>query len=244
MCAALTDDDMLNRCSTNWAFLTGSSVDPEVILEIAATIYPVEGGAIAPDALIQHPVNRFVQRGCLFCRHTVRRSQRMQFCHMQGLIGIDVAQSGNERLIEQQWLELSSLLVQRGVQPLYGELGAQGFWSQPAEHVVRCCCKPDATKLARIIEDQFLVAGQTNYKPVVQLRPAPAVPDEQVAAHAQMDEQAEIGELENAILCPPADIDHFLSLDLLLELSRRREGQRARPEQVSGQDCPPNQIWL
>ena len=52
MCAALTDKNSFDLCATYRAFLTFAIVHSKIILEFAASVDPVEGGAVAADALI------------------------------------------------------------------------------------------------------------------------------------------------------------------------------------------------
>jgi len=52
MCAALADKNALDPCAADGTFLILTCVDPEIILELAAAVDPVEGGPVAADTLI------------------------------------------------------------------------------------------------------------------------------------------------------------------------------------------------
>ena len=70
------------------------------------------------------------------------------------------------------------------------------------------------------------------------------ISDEQVTAHAQMDNEVEILKLDMEILCAATYINDLLPLDLFLEFFGRRRGKRAVPAQVSGKDRFADQGWL
>ena len=54
MCSALPNHDPFNLRSANAAGFAGALVNAEIILEISAAINPIDTGAIAADALIEH----------------------------------------------------------------------------------------------------------------------------------------------------------------------------------------------
>ena len=56
MGAALTDNDPLDRCSTDRTGLPGSLVHVKGILEISSAVDPVNAGAIAADAFFSASV--------------------------------------------------------------------------------------------------------------------------------------------------------------------------------------------
>ena len=59
----------------------------------------------------------------------------MQLRQMQRLIGVDVAKSGNEGLIEEQRLQSATTRVQGQVEAADGETALQRFRTEPAGHV-------------------------------------------------------------------------------------------------------------
>ena len=69
MCAALTNDDSLNLRAADGAGFALTVVHPKIILILTAAIDPVDGGAVAADAFLQHLADRFAQRLSLLRRH-------------------------------------------------------------------------------------------------------------------------------------------------------------------------------
>ena len=108
---ALAYDQPLDLRAANRAGLSLAVVHPEIILEFAAAIDPVNGRAVAADAFLQNLTDRFMQRLSLLLRHRIRHSQRMQFRDVQRLVRVDVAQPGKEALVEEQGLELAAFLL-------------------------------------------------------------------------------------------------------------------------------------
>lgn len=78
----------------------------------------------------------------------------MKFRDVEGFVGVDVAQPGEKRLVEQQRLELAMFFVQRGVKPLRSEVLAEGFGSEDAEEFLWVYHEPHASELACIVEYQ------------------------------------------------------------------------------------------
>lgn len=136
MCPALTDDHFLDLRTANRTSRAFPIIHPKIILELTAAICPINGCAVATDAGLQHLADRLMQRLSLLRGDRIRCRNWMQFCDVQGFIRIDVAQPGEEGLIEEQWFELAFFIMKRGVQPLRRKFLAEGFWTQPAEHFV------------------------------------------------------------------------------------------------------------
>jgi hypothetical protein len=53
MGTALADYDPDDGCATGWTRLAGALVGPEMVLELAAAIYPINAGSIAAETLSQ-----------------------------------------------------------------------------------------------------------------------------------------------------------------------------------------------
>jgi len=130
MCAALPDQDALDVSPTGWAGLTLASINGKMVLEITSAVDPVDAGPIAADAFLQGAANRLPQPGCLGCGYGRRIGQWMEFGTVQGFIGVDVAQTGNEMLIEQKRLELPVTMLEFLVEPIRGEFIGKRFGSQ------------------------------------------------------------------------------------------------------------------
>src|SRR6185503_6634279 len=156
----------------------------------------------------------------------------MQFRHVQCLIGVDVAEPGDERLIEQQRFELALFLLECVVKPGRRKFLAKRFRPEPAQHLRRIRRQPDAPKLARVIKYQRLISRQSYYKPVVFGWPDCTIAQQKIATHTQMDEETVILELDVEELGAAAHIKYLLALDGFLEFLRRRSRQRPIPTQV------------
>src|SRR5512139_963633 len=100
MCAALTDKDTFDLCAADGTLLVCASIDSKVVLEFTATINPIKGCSVTADSLIQHIVDRFMQRLGLFRRYRIGRGQWMQLGGVQGFIYINIAKPRKERLIQ------------------------------------------------------------------------------------------------------------------------------------------------
>ena len=101
MSTALAHNDPLDACPTDGAGFSGAVIHSKMILILTAAIDPIEGRAVATDAFLQDFTDRFMQRLRLFHRDRIGGSQRMQFCQMQGLIGINIAKAGKKGLVQQ-----------------------------------------------------------------------------------------------------------------------------------------------
>ena len=159
MRTALTDRDAANFRAAVLAGFACAVIGTKIILEFAAAIDPVDGCAVAADALFQHGADRVVQRFSLFCRDRTRCAQWMKFRDVQGFVGVDVAEPGEEPLIEQQRFELALFTLQCTVKPSRSEVFAKRFGSESAEDFGGVCHEPHAPELTRIVERQRLVAG-------------------------------------------------------------------------------------
>jgi len=102
MGAALADNPACNRRATFRAGLAAAAISPEVILKTPPAVNPVNAGAVAADALLQYRANGVQQAGGIFAAEQMGRGERVQAGKVQGFIGVDVAQSGDKRLVEQQ----------------------------------------------------------------------------------------------------------------------------------------------
>ena len=69
MCSALPNHQLLDRCATDETWFSIAIIHPKIILELAATIRPVNGRAVAFDAFLQDLADRFMQRLGLFQRY-------------------------------------------------------------------------------------------------------------------------------------------------------------------------------
>src|SRR5450759_889139 len=112
---ALADGGTLDHRPTDGARLTRPPIDQEIVMKIPASIDPVYAGAVVADAFFQHLPDGLPQPVSLFFSDRIRKRQGMKFCQVQSFIGIDIAQSSKERLVEQEGFELPPADVQGGI---------------------------------------------------------------------------------------------------------------------------------
>jgi hypothetical protein len=118
VCAALSNRNAFDLRAADGAWFSFPVIDSKMVLEFTAAIDPIDGRSIAADAFAQDLADRIMQSLSLFRRYRIGRGQWMQFRDMQGFIRVNVAQTCNECLIEQQRLELAMFGMQGGVEPV------------------------------------------------------------------------------------------------------------------------------
>ena len=111
MRSALSNHDTLDGGAAYRAGFALAAVYPEMVLEIAASVDPVDTGPIAEDAFLQHLPDCHPQDFGFFPGYCIRGRQWMESGHMQCFIRVDVTQSGQEGLVQQQRLELPVLAL-------------------------------------------------------------------------------------------------------------------------------------
>ncbi len=84
MRAALTYRQFYDLGSTHKTGRAFAVVHAKIILKLTAAIDPIDAGAVAADAFLQHGLDRFIQRLCLFQRYSLGRPERMQLRHSAG----------------------------------------------------------------------------------------------------------------------------------------------------------------
>ena len=125
MGAALTYLDSSYRCAATWAGFISSAINAEMILKTAAAVDPIDAGAVAANSIFQNMADALPKPLGLFETERVRPDEGMQFGPVQGLIGVDVADPGNELLIQQEGLKLPSPTLEHFVEYLRGEIRTQ-----------------------------------------------------------------------------------------------------------------------
>src|SRR3990170_8366629 len=105
MRAALPDHDPADRRAAHRAWLPVTLVNPEVILEVAAAVDPVDTGAVVAQAGPQRGAQAAPQAPDLIVVQRVAPLQRMEPRPVQGFVGVDVPHAGDEGLIEEQRLD-------------------------------------------------------------------------------------------------------------------------------------------
>ena len=78
----------------------------------------------------------------------------MEFRQVQGFIRVNVAQSRHEFLVEEEWFKLPLAQLEGGIQPSGSKSLRKRFRSKVTESFRGIFHQPDATELARVIEDE------------------------------------------------------------------------------------------
>ena len=83
--------------------------------------------ALVVDTLIQYHTNRLVEKGNFIGAKAVCRAQRVNSGVVQAFVGVNVANPGNERLVEQQGFDLPMTPGQTVAQGIDSKLIRQRF---------------------------------------------------------------------------------------------------------------------
>ena len=161
------------------------------------------------------------------------------------LVGVDVADAGHDGLVEQQRFHGRPASMQSRAQHLGGEAPVQRFGPELAGHTPEIAHQPDAAELARVGEGQPLASGQV--EPGTQMRSREdwivAAHHFEPAGHAQVDDQrfARV-QPDDQVFGAAPHIDHDPVADALIQGNRVGLGQRARPEDVCGDETLADQV--
>ena len=193
MCPALTDHDALDFRTADRAGLPLAAIHPEMILKVAAPVYPVNACPVAANAFLQCLPDRHPKDLGFFHRYGIRDSQGMKPGLVQGFVGIDVAQPRQEGLVEQERFDLPALGVQRCMQPGWSECLREGLGADALEYFGGVFHQPDPAELARIGKGQRDIPGQPQNQPVMLGRLVSADDHQQIAAHPKVDDEMGFG---------------------------------------------------
>jgi hypothetical protein len=150
--SALANRYSLDRFSAGQAGFTAALVNPEIILKITPTVYPINTRTLTLDTLPQNLPDAFPQALCLNSIQGAGNIQRMQPRHVQRFISIDIPQPGDKFLVEQQGLQLAVMVLETLVKDLRGESAVQGLRAEIARHSQRVRNQPYTPKFAGIVE--------------------------------------------------------------------------------------------
>ena len=181
------------------------------------------------------------------CRHealeTLERNRtcgppRIDACAIQGFADIDVAEPGNDMLIEKDELDCGAPASEPPFQFACSKVegfGAERHEWRPGRKLVRLE-KIERTEAPGIIERKP-PAFLRFYDEVIVLRSFRWI-DPPVAGHSQMKHEriAAIG-LDQAVFCPPAKSDHASPDKPLAKIHRKRTPQ-VRPPRLDLRDTP------
>ena len=126
-----------NGGSAASAWMPSPSIDP--CLASIVSIHPfkiaeiTEGGAPCSDADLKHGHQSFTQRLKLLPFEMASRREGHDACAEKAFIGIDIADSSHESLVEKGRFDWSATSLESLLQIRAGEDGTEGFRSKAAE---------------------------------------------------------------------------------------------------------------
>ena len=144
-------------------------------------------------------------------------------------------------LIEQERLELPVTMLKLLVEPTRGEVIRNGSGPKLESTSPRIPDQPYAPKLARVGEEQDEAIGKMDAQAVMLSRGRAAGADLQVTAHAQVDEQVVIRQVQEEEFSPAGDIRDLLPRKLPLEFPWCWRGKGPPPAQLGRLDRPSEQ---
>jgi hypothetical protein len=226
--ASLPDNDAADAGTADRAGFARPLVDTEVILEVASAVDPVDAGSVVAQTLAQGGPDAAPQAAGFVVRQAVAAAQGMEARPVQRFVGVDVAQAGDESLIEEKRFQRSGVSVEAIPQNARGKAIGHGFRPESPQYAGRVVHQEDLAELASVRESQIpavlKVETRVLESPIGRIRPH----DGQVAAHLQVDEHRRVTERENEVLAPALHVvDAAAAYGLL-------EGRRIRASDVAG----------
>jgi hypothetical protein len=102
---ALSHEDATDARAADRTGLARALVDPEVILKLTAPIHPVDARPVVSQPATKRRADPPPKPADLLIAEPVAAPERVEAGPVQRLIGIDVAETGDKSLIEQEGLE-------------------------------------------------------------------------------------------------------------------------------------------
>ena len=159
------------------------------------------------------------------------------------LVGVDVADAGHERLVDEERLEPAA----PGADPLpedaEREPVVQRLGADVVERVVVGRVQPDAPELADVAEAQLAAVVERQREALVRIQRAGRRHHEQLAGHLEVDREERAGvEVDDHLLAPPPDRLDPTARDPRDEPCRVLVPQRARPGDAGAGDPRPGSV--
>ena len=108
---------------------------------------------------------------------------------MKSLVRIDIAQSGDRRLIQEQRLQSSFVPIENQLELLHLEPSRQRFRTKSLEHGFGVRHEEDSTELPGVAEPQLPPRGEPEDCVIVGRPASSGRSDEEVAAHHKVDQK-------------------------------------------------------
>ena len=148
-----------------------------------------------------------VQRSLVRRPQGPRGAQRVQPRAPQGLVGVDVADAGDERLVDEQRLEPRPAAADAGPELAQREPRVQRLRPDAVERVVVRAVQPDPPELADVAEPELAAVVERQREPLVRVGRQRRGHHEQLAGHLEVDgQEGAAGEVEDQLLAAPPDL--------------------------------------
>ncbi len=232
MCSALADHHALDFSPAYGAGLTLAAIDPEMVLEITAAVDPIYTGPVTTDAFLQHLPDSRPKIPGLFNCDRIRHRQRVKPGHVQRFVRINITQPGKEGLVKQKGFELPVPGVQGSMQAYRCKFIGERLRPKVLEDYAGLLHQPDPSKLARVRKNELHVIRQLQDETVVPGWLVTTQDNQQVPAHAQVNDEMRTRKFYVKEFGPPEDILDLLTTNDLFELRRRGVDQGAIPAQI------------
>src|SRR5947207_621471 len=243
------DDDPPDGPATARTRLARALVDLQLLLHrsIAFGRRVVVDRAPAPlDRLGEHTSQFEVQPSLIGRPQRGSGAQRVQPRGPQRLVGVDVADPREERLVGQQRLEPCLATADQPPEGLEREGFVERLRTQRLEGLAGGVVQPEPPELPDVPEVNLAAVQKLEHKAYVWVRLAAGRDDEKLAGHLQVDRQRRIArprcvgrQLEDDELRPAADANDLVSRDRLGEALRRVRPNRLRPDDARSDDGRP-----
>ena len=239
MGAALPQGGALDDCSTPVTRLTIPLVDLKMVLKITPTVNPIDAGAVSFDPLEKHLPDGCQQNRGLLLIQRACPGLRVDSGREQAFIGVDITQTGNEGLIQQQRFDRAFVLVQAGIKFFGRQSLVQRLGAKTAGDLTRIVHQPHPSELAGVVEGHTVAVIQVkNHAVVFRVAGGLCRFKQDVSAHAQVDQEmlSRKGEVEK--FAASADGSDLLSCDQGCKITLRWRGYAPRPKNAGVEDGP------
>lgn len=253
MAAALAHHDAFDAVATTRACLPV----PAEYLELVGIAPPMTGNRVeisrastqgrthVPQPCTQHMRYGPVQGRNFIFRKRTTDAQGVDSSFPESFVHVDIAQSGNKFLIQQQGFDLASAGGQHLVETCQGKVICQGFGSYFSQNGLGVAGQEDAPEFAGILETQLHVSTHfQDHMFVLVARFAPVLPV-QVSGHTQMNQQGQVlGQGHDNIFAPACGLLDGVPLYFFTEHGRRHTGNGSGPENPCTANDLPNDLQL
>ena len=220
---ALANSRFLNWFSAADAGLACALIYLKMVLEISTAINPIDAGTVLADALQQNFPDGGQERAGFLFRQRAALAQRVEARVEQGFVRIDIAQTREEALVQEQRLELPGVCLEHFMEDPWRKLGIQWFRSKAAKHAERVRGKPGSPEFAGVIKRENPAGHEAQKDAVVRFglkglfRRGKA--HGQVAAHPQVKYQVGVFQSDEQEFSSPPNVLDGSPDDLLCKLS-------------------------